>query len=136
MAFYEWTPRLSVGIGSIDRQHRTLIDYINTLADAVATGTNAKTVIGTTLNNLVTYTKMHFMYEEMLFDRFGYAESAEHKAHHVSLVDRVAAYADRFKAGDVGLGGEVLEFLKDWLNHHILKDDVAYSGFLIEHGVS
>lgn len=134
MAFYEWSDRLSVGIGSIDRQHKVLIGYINTLAEGSAKGT-LNSIVGTVLNNLVAYTKSHFIYEEMLFDQFGYAETVEHKRHHASLVARVDDFYTRFKRGESIPGIELLEFLKEWLNHHILKDDMGYAPFLAAHGV-
>jgi hemerythrin-like metal-binding protein len=135
MAFYEWTARLSVGISSIDRQHKTLIGYINTLAEAINKD-NSQVVVGIVLGNLVSYTKMHFIYEEMLFDRYGYQETQAHKALHKKLTAQVDEYYTRFKKGDTSFSADLLEFLMDWLNHHILIEDVAYSAFLTQHGVS
>ncbi|MCB1809729.1 MAG: bacteriohemerythrin, partial [Candidatus Competibacteraceae bacterium] len=66
MAFMAWTEELSVKIPSIDRQHRTLIGYINKLDDALGRG-HAEQLIEMILNGLVRYTSAHFMYEEMLF---------------------------------------------------------------------
>jgi hemerythrin len=135
MAFYEWTERLAVGIASIDRQHKTLIGYINTLAEAMHDNKGIPPVVlGLVLDNLVTYTKMHFIYEEMLFDRYGYQEAEDHKKHHKKLIMQVAEYCERFKKGDNDFGKELLEFLMWWLNHHILIDDVAYSAFLAQQG--
>jgi hemerythrin len=136
MAFYEWTERLSVGISSIDRQHKTLIGYINTLAEAVQSNNNtSQIVIGVVLGNLVSYTKMHFIYEEMLFDRYGYREEKEHKRLHKKLTAQVDEYYTRFKRGDSGFSADLLEFLMEWLNHHIMIEDVAYSDFLTKQGV-
>lgn len=135
MVFYEWTERLSVGISSIDRQHKTLIGYINTLAEAIQGGNaTSHVVIGIVLGNLVSYTKIHFIYEEMLFDRYGYQEEKEHKMHHRKLTAQVDEYYARFKRGDSDLSSDLLEFLMGWLNHHILIDDVAYADFLTKQG--
>lgn len=134
MAFYDWNERLSVGIDSIDRQHKVLIGYINTLADGVANGT-INTIVGKVLNNLITYTKSHFMYEEMLLDQCQYRDCVEHKRHHTALIAKVDDFYSRFKRGESIPGVELLEFLKDWLNHHILKDDVAYSPTLKANGI-
>lgn len=135
MAYYEWTERLSVGIPSIDRQHKTLIGYINSLAEA-AEGSNGSSplLVGFILDKLVAYTKQHFIYEEMLFDRYGYQEAAEHKQHHQQLAAQVVAYNTRYKQGDTGFSQELLEFLMGWLNRHILIEDIAYSGFLLKQG--
>lgn len=135
MAFIEWTDELSVGIGTVDGQHKVLIGYINELEEAIAGGT-AREVVGLILNGLSSYTRAHFMYEEMLFDLHGYPETEGHKAAHGKLFDRVGEYRDRFTGGEGDIGPELLEFLKAWLNKHILKEDMAYSGYLLGKGVT
>jgi hemerythrin-like metal-binding protein len=133
MAFYEWSDRLSVKVPSIDRQHKTLIGYINKLAEALEQG-NTQSMLGTLVGNLSTYTQAHFAYEELLFDRYEYPQSDAHKRHHVKLIERVQEYSRKFEAGGREFGPELLGFLKEWLNHHILQDDMAYSGHMTEQG--
>ena len=79
---------------------------------------------------------MHFLYEEMLFDRHGYPQHEEHKAFHARLINHVATFKTRYDSGDKSFGPELLEFLKSWLNDHILTEDRGYSAFLIKQGVS
>lgn len=38
-------------------------------------------------------------------------------------------------AGSIGLTIPMMTFLSDWLTHHILSTDKAYSAFLNQHGV-
>ncbi|MEZ5589239.1 MAG: bacteriohemerythrin [Gammaproteobacteria bacterium] len=134
MAFMEWTEELSVKIPSIDRQHRTLIGYINKLDDALGRG-HAEQLIEMILNGLVRYTTAHFMYEEMLFSLHHYPETDGHKIAHGKLYKKVDEFKQRFAQGDPTVGPELLDFLKSWLQKHILKEDMAYSGFFQECGV-
>lgn len=134
MPFIEWNDRLSVNIASIDRQHRTLINYINQLNDAVGRG-NADTMIAYVLRGLATYTTVHFAYEEMLFNLYKYPDNDGHKAVHTRLLTQVGDYNTRFHNGERDLGPELLDFLKAWLNNHIMGEDKAYSGFMLEHHV-
>jgi len=136
MAFYEWSKSLSVNIPSIDRQHQMLISYINELHDAIGASANASQLTGSVLLKLVNYTTVHFLYEEMLFGTYGYAEEEEHKQSHQKFIDQIAHMSAELKKGNPEIPEQLLELLKSWLNHHILKDDMAYSAFLVSKGVS
>lgn len=58
MARFEWNHELSVGLSNIDKQHKSLIDYINELDDSMRQG-KGKDVVGHTLKSLVDYTSTH-----------------------------------------------------------------------------
>ncbi|MFO1217163.1 MAG: bacteriohemerythrin [Burkholderiaceae bacterium] len=127
--FFAWEDRYSVGIASIDRHHKVLVDYINQLAGALGSAEQASRVQGL-LVALRTYTKMHFNFEEALFRQYGYEERDAHQTYHANLVRKVDDFAQRVVAGDPQVAQELLEFLKQWLNHHILHEDMAYAEFL------
>jgi hemerythrin-like metal-binding protein len=82
------------------------------------------------LKDLVAYTKMHFNFEERTLELYGYPQLPDHKTSHENLVKKAQDFTTRFEAGTANLSIELLDFLKHWLNHHILKEDMAYSGFL------
>lgn len=134
MPFIEWNDRLSVNISSIDRQHKTLIGYINKLNDALTEG-KADALLSFILKGLASYTQAHFIYEEMLLQKYHYPETKEHQTAHGKLFLKVDEFKARLEQGDTGFALELLEFLKKWLNNHILRDDTAYSAFLLEQGI-
>ena len=119
-----WKPEYSVGIDSIDAQHKTLIELINKLQNAVdfATGRDYELEA---LDELVKYTLTHFRYEEELMEEHGYPTFQAHKAEHDRMVKRVDGLVMR----------KALAFLKDWLINHINGTDQQSSEFLIEKGV-
>ena len=134
MPLMEWSENLSTHIPSVDRQHKVILGYINDLHDGIERG-DVKGILDITLNGLVNYTRTHFAYEEMLFKRFGYEQQAEHKAVHERMIGKISDFKERYVKGDKEIGPELLEFLKDWLYHHILEDDMAYSEHMVEQGV-
>ncbi len=134
MPLMEWSEKLSTHIPSIDRQHKAILRYINDLHDGIENGT-VKSILDSTLDGLVGYTRTHFAYEEMLFKRYDYDRQVEHLKVHERMVDKISNYRDRYKKGETELGPELLEFLKDWLYHHILEEDMAYTEHLIARGV-
>ena len=129
MALYEWSDRLATGDETIDRQHRILIGYINSLAEVIEQKNDFGVLLGILLGKLVTYTQTHFIYEEMLFHANNYPDLEEHRAYHRKLTQQVNEFHQRFKAGDAKLGDEMLDFLMVWLNQHILGSDLAYVEF-------
>lgn len=135
MAFFDWDDGYSVGILSIDRQHKVLIDYINRLNDEISKSEPDRNMLMYILNGLVGYTNSHFKYEEMLFTLHEYPSTEQHKEKHIRLFDKIAEFKTRFDAGDTDVGQELLTFLKDWLNEHILKEDMAYSPHLLARNV-
>ena len=79
---------------------------------------------------LVEFTVMHFAYEESLFDKYGYEDSAAHKEKHKTLLAQVGDYVTKYKAGNTDISHELLSFLKNWLTKHIMGVDQKYVSFL------
>ena len=134
MALFEWGPRFMLGIQSIDDQHKKLVDYVNQLHDGMLQG-KGNDLLGPVLDGLVGYTVNHFKYEEELFAKTGYAESAPHKVEHEKLVAQVADFHGKFKSGSATISVEIMNFLKTWLTQHILSSDKKYSSHLISKGI-
>jgi hemerythrin-like metal-binding protein len=130
VALIEWSDELSVSIPLIDKQHKILIRAINLLAMAVQHN-SSRELMQEIFVTLRDYTDTHFAYEEELFDRFGYPGTAEHKAQHRGLLNKVVELEQRWKTGQAEIGPEVLKFLVDWLRNHILGSDMKYSSFLV-----
>ncbi len=135
MSLIQWNNELSVGIASIDEQHKQLINIINELNSALEEGL-ADEVLANIFAELTVYTEEHFSYEEALFAEHGYSESEAHKNEHQALIKQVHALKQKMLEGDFMIGVEVMVFLKEWLLNHILKTDKAYTQFLQEKGVS
>lgn len=123
MAHLVWTDNLDTGITVIDGQHRQIVDFINQLEDAQATGD--RELIGEVIEGLVDYTLSHFAFEETLMEDSGYEYLRGHKKVHELFVRRVAEFQEKFKAGEDVAGG-LHRLLSRWLFNHIRNDDSAY----------
>lgn len=130
----EWSQELTVGIDSIDSQHKKLVNMINALDEGLALG-HSDEVLTKVFKGLLAYTDHHFSYEEQLFDQHGYKDTPAHRAEHDALRQQVIDLKDKMEAGGFMLGIETMNFLKSWLTNHILKSDAAYAPFLICRGV-
>jgi hemerythrin len=134
MALINWNDRLSVKVAVIDLQHQRLISMINELADAMSQG-KGKGIVGGIIERLIYYTGTHFKTEERYFDRFAYPDAEAHKKEHAAFVEKVLDYKQRFSTQEGMLSVDVINFLKDWLYHHISKTDRGYSRFFNDHGL-
>jgi hemerythrin len=135
MPLMDWNDKLSVGVASIDTQHKKLVAMANELYDAMKAG-HGKDVLNKTLDGLINYTVTHFKYEEKLFAQTGYAASAPHLKEHEELTKKVLAIQEKMKGGvSFAQSMEVMEFLKNWLLNHIQRSDKAYGPHLTAKGV-
>jgi len=135
MALMNWSDRFSVGVKSIDAQHRGLVDTLNALHDGMMKGQSAS-VTGPLLMKLVDYTGKHFVDEEKLMAQTKYPALAQHHTHHVELTKQVEEFVGRYDRGEITLNVQLLNFLRDWLTTHILKEDKEYGPWLNKNGVS
>lgn len=135
MPLITWNPTFSVGIAEVDEQHKKLIDIINRLFDAMKKG-KGKLVLVPVVRELVDYTVYHFGTEESLFREYGYPESEEHKREHDEFTRRTIDFLEDSNRGQKMITVDVLDYLTEWLRHHILEQDKKFGPFLRSKGVS
>ncbi len=132
--FVEWKDSYSVGIDSIDQQHKKLLNLINQLQTAVDYSTGEQ-FEREALDELVDYTKTHFTYEEGLMRDNDYPGFEAHKVQHEDMFNKVReVLAEYEKDHDTAMSNAV-EYLKAWLINHINGTDKQYSSYLIGKGV-
>jgi hemerythrin len=135
MSLLEWNENLSVGVPSVDTQHKKLLGMLNELYDAMQTG-NSQAVLGNVLKELADYTVYHFQYEESLFAQTGYREAPEHKEEHDALTKMVRQLKQKYEAGArPTLSEEALNLLRKWLFLHITGSDRKFGPHLTSMGV-
>lgn len=129
-----WNDNYSVGVGSIDADHKKLVGMVNDLFDGVKEGKGVGAV-GQILDGLIAYTVEHFDREERYFAQTGYPDTAAHKAEHEDLKKQVLEIQAKFRAGNSAVTMETMSFLKNWLINHIQGSDKKYGSHLNSHGV-
>ncbi len=130
----KWKSDYSVGIASIDIQHRKLIELINSLQTAVDYSTGEE-FERKALDELVDYTKTHFKYEEGLMEQNDYPDFEPHRDSHAHMIAKVDQVVEAYRQDQEGAMQQALDFLKDWLINHINGTDKQYSRYLIDKGV-
>jgi hemerythrin-like metal-binding protein len=136
MSLMHWTPAMSVGIPELDADHRVLIKVINELAENANNPDRAK-VLRQCLYALLRYAEFHFTREEKVLEACDFPAIDHHKDEHRVFTDHMRELARRFDdeevlAADI-VNDQLLGYLKDWLNHHILIEDMAYRRYAEPH---
>lgn len=132
--YVEWKDEYSVGIESIDNQHKKLLLLINHLQTAVTHSTGEQ-FEREALDELVDYTRTHFAYEESLMEENGYPDFETHKAQHEDMVNKVEKVLAEYQRDQETAMTNAIDYLKNWLINHINGTDKQYSEYLIGKGV-
>ncbi len=132
--YIKWKDEYSVGIESIDKQHKKLLGLINSLQTAVNYKTG-EVFEQEALDELVDYTKTHFKYEEDMMEQNGYPDFTTHRAEHELMIARVEEVLNLYQQDKDTAMQNAIDFLRDWLINHINGTDKQYSSFLIDKGV-
>lgn len=119
-----WTERLSVGIDTIDDQHKMLFEKADQLFEA-GKNQKAKEFISELLDFLDEYTKKHFKEEEQYMLRIKYPELENQKKLHKEFIEQLG----KLKSDYASSGGNVVviitanQMVLKWLTNHIGIED-------------
>lgn len=132
--YLSWDDSYSVGIDSMDTDHKRLIHLINNLQTAIDYKTDTQ-FERQTLDEVIDYTKYHFKREEDFMQEHGYADYQAHKTEHENMISKVNAFVKAYEDDEAGAIQSLLEFLKYWLINHINGTDQQYSEFFASKGI-
>lgn len=136
MALFEWDEIYRTGIASIDEQHQRLFEIANRLHEAWQER-HDHAALCAIFTELLDYTVYHFADEERHMAALGYPGLARHRGYHEKLTGLVRGYHERLAAREPGIESRILEFIRLWLNAHVLgtdKEIAAYQRSLRAHG--
>jgi hemerythrin len=124
-----WNDAMSVGAAIIDQDHRSLIDRLNTLDDAVVKADQSAML--DSFQSLFEAIARHFDREEKFLEAHRCPGLGRLRRRHEhlerDLADLRPAFHERLSSGD---GAEVVGQLSRWLRDHILVEDMEYARFL------
>ena len=129
MSLIEWDNSFSVGNQQIDEQHKKFLHIIDTLYDAMKKG-EGEDVLLTVLKELRHHVQDHFKTEESLMKIYSYPNISSHKAEHEEAILTVNKFFIEYERHDDKLSIDVLNFLSNWFQNHILRTDREYIPYL------
>jgi len=128
MAICEWSKAMSVGVPVLDSDHKAPIELINALQKD-GERDEVSTRLDEVFEQLAIYVDYHFAREESVMHACNYPATVAHREEHRKIAKDIQRFHEQHKRGEIQIGQEFLEFLKDWLNHHILIQDMDYKKY-------
>jgi hemerythrin len=112
-----------------DREHQVQLELLQKLCQAIDTGLNASTV-NELLGELISYSEVHFMSEELLMRMKSYDDYEEHQEDHFRMLDALRDIAANNVAGRSALmAGKAHEVL-GFINQHIATRDKRLADYV------
>ncbi len=133
-SFFAWSEGMSVKVASIDEEHKRLVAMINTL-HAEMREKRGLSAQRKTIDEMVDYASTHFAHEEKYMNKFQFPGTAQHLEAHAAFTKKALELKQRADAAGFILTAEILDFLKNWLQRHILGMDRQYISCFLENGV-
>lgn len=128
---------LSMGVRGIDGQHVWLIVLVmdlewrlaHELTEKEDGDSNLSLELQDIIAELTEYANRHFRAEELLLKEFSFAETAEHIKTHDNFTDGLSRILRNGKLIHRQDAEKLQRFLRQWLLHHIHREDRKYSDF-------
>ena len=124
----KWSERLSVGERVLDEQHKRLIAMINAMQGKPDAGTMFNIVM-----QMFNYAAVHFQTEEDLMRSRGYLELDRQIRAHKEFLAKTTDFSGRDFDNHAACA-QVASYLRGWLVHHILEEDMKYKHLLSQQG--
>jgi len=120
----EWNEGLSLGVKTLDDDHKNLLNIINKLSLAISND-EAQKFIESIFEELQNYAIGHFRREEELLKECNCDKLAEHIKQHREFTAKIPELkAKLLHSKDPASAQEISVFLIDWLFNHIIEEDI------------
>ena len=129
MSLLEWKSEYSVGIESMDFEHRKMIGMINEIYDELTQHRDAES-IEQFLGDIHASISAHFALEERMMRNADYGEYEAHKDDHEELLDQIREMMDEFRVDSDSGFGILRENLANWFEAHFGSFDARLHGQL------
>ncbi len=111
------------GIAVIDAQHEELFSMVNKLENALIEENIY--LLNALLEELIRYTKYHFITEEVFLADIDYERLERHKALHRHMQSEVLEFKHRIESSEnpIPVFLDLFDITKNWLIDHVLNED-------------
>ncbi|HTH14967.1 MAG TPA: bacteriohemerythrin, partial [Spirochaetia bacterium] len=129
----DWNDILSVGITSMDDEHKILFERINALLVGILKE-EAQQEVPKLMASVLEYTVFHFTDEQELMKKHGYPKYDQHKGYHEYYLREMGLIQTELASGKMTaeLLIEIQDKMINWLLDHIMKIDHEYGIFINE----
>jgi hemerythrin len=136
MTIFQWENSLEIGIDTIDRQHRGLIQKLDDLAQAVLKK-QGKDKIRTMMRFMEEYGEQHFADEERFMIFYEYPGLEGQRKNHEKVRETTKRLMEQLESKNdmESFAASVQRYLIDWLILHIKTEDMKFGDYIKENGL-
>lgn len=124
MPYLAWSDELDTKIPELDSQHRVMIDHVNAVHDAAASGEAG--TLQSAMQHLIDCVRQHFVFEEKVLEAIDFAGTREHQGVHENILKQLHEYQDRMASASPAEAEELADTLGPWVVEHIRHDDLDF----------
>ena len=133
MPFYEWLESMSVGVQLLDDDNKRIIGIINQFHECLQHGSPTD-VLNEIFDSLIANVEFHFSREEKVIEACGYPYAKIHQEEHVVFTEHIYKLREgQLRGTGPAIDNELVDDLKNWLNHHILIFDMGFQSYVLDH---
>ncbi len=112
-------------------EHDVQIKLLSAFGDAVSRQ-QFKVELEGILKQLMDYTSVHFLSEQLLMRMYAYPHYEQHEQRHTQLMERIGTLQESLAEGDRERMLTMVQHLRDGILGHIEQDDAALAHYLQE----
>ena len=139
MKKFIWEDKYSIGVDSIDQQHQQFFKIANSVLELLERKVTDRGRISSVVFKLGDYVFYHLETEEDYLIKFGLSDVArKHILSHKAFRKNVEGFLSRIQnknSNIEALTEEMVDFVIDWIQKHILTADKKYTKLLLARGV-
>ncbi|WP_416197152.1 MAG: Hemerythrin [Sporanaerobacter sp.] len=135
---FKWRDEFSVNVEKIDEQHKELFNLGSKLYTIVSAKDNVDRYdeIMEILSELRRYAIYHFGYEEELMKQYGYENYQKQKIEHARFIEKITSISqEEVDEKQKKVSMELITFIANWIENHILKSDMEYKEYFNSNGL-
>ncbi|MDD9897988.1 MAG: bacteriohemerythrin [Candidatus Melainabacteria bacterium] len=125
----QWESKYSVREQFLDTHHQSLLALVNLLR-SMCQDTIKKELVLATLADLKEYCNYHFIAEEKYMAINHYTGLEEHRESHELYTRTITSFYQEIETGKLDKIFDLVDFLEQWWEHHILVLDQDYADFI------
>ena len=118
MPFLEWNDNLLTGVAEIDKQHKNIFKYLNSIYEYNKINQGNKEVIKK-VYSLLDFIFQHFDFEEALIEEYNSPHGEDHKKEHAYFKETIKEIFEKFGDSPYALTFEFCKFVMEFYPKHI-----------------
>lgn len=129
MAYFVWADDMVIDNGTIDQDHRKLVDQVNVLHTATIEG-RGNEIVERLLAQIIADTEEHLRHEEHEMALAEFPDLERHQHSHQLFVAQLHELQRKHRDGSMTVASQLSTALRDWLSLHIRRNDKELRVFL------